>query len=78
MGDREASREAAARTRRRTEASLSEHAHDDDRLIRGGPVSDDEPLLPEQTIDDTDLGWGRPADDDARLLQDRPPHWDNR
>jgi hypothetical protein len=37
-------------------------------------------VLPEQSTDETDTGWGdRPDrdDDDSRLLQDRPPHWDD-
>ncbi|MGI5486786.1 hypothetical protein [Microtetraspora malaysiensis] len=37
-------------------------------------------VLPDQTSDDTDLGWGEwrgDADsDDARLIEERPPHWD--
>lgn len=38
---------------------------------------DDEPLLPGATRDDTDAGWGeRRRDNDARLLAERPPHWD--
>jgi hypothetical protein len=37
----------------------------------------DEPLLPETTRDDTDAGWGElRRDNDARLLAERPPHWD--
>ena len=34
-------------------------------------------LLPQSTRDDTDAGWGEPRyDNDARLLAERPPHWD--
>lgn len=52
---------------------MSEAARgDDDRTV---PM--DDPLLPEQTVDDTDAGWGeRVEDDDRRLLEDRPPHWE--
>jgi hypothetical protein len=42
--------------------------------------SPEEPALPEQSYEDTDIAWGddRQADDDtARLLADRPPHWDD-
>jgi hypothetical protein len=40
-------------------------------------LTDDGPLLPEQTRDDTAAGWGEidEANDD-RLRDDRPPHWD--
>lgn len=39
----------------------------------------DPPALPTRSTDETDTGWGdRPdRDDDDRLLQDRPPHWDD-
>jgi hypothetical protein len=48
---------------------------DEDRTV--DLVDDDEPLLPEQTGDDTDRGWGERAEsNDARLLDERPPHWD--
>jgi hypothetical protein len=42
-------------------------------------VAHDRPLLPDRTTDETDVGWGdRPDPDDRdRLLQDRPPHWDD-
>jgi drug/metabolite transporter (DMT)-like permease len=42
-------------------------------------VTHDRPLLPDRTTDETDVGWGdRPDPDDRdRLLQDRPPHWDD-
>lgn len=35
--------------------------------------------LPPRSTDETDIGWGdRPErDDDSRLLEDRPPHWDD-
>jgi hypothetical protein len=51
---------------------------DDERLV---DLSDDrdqwDPLLPEATRDDTDAGWGeRRRDNEARLLAERPPHWD--
>ena len=39
-----------------------------------------EVVLPEQTRDDTDEGWGERAHantNDERLLEDRPPHWDD-
>ena len=48
---------------------------DDDREVDFG--DDDQPTLPDQTRDDTDAGWGeRSRDDDDRLLDDRPPHYD--
>jgi hypothetical protein len=38
----------------------------------------EQPVLPEQAPEDTDAAWGdydvRAAD---RLIQDRPPHWDD-
>ncbi|MDQ1710024.1 MAG: hypothetical protein QOG49_1409 [Frankiaceae bacterium] len=41
-----------------------------------------EPTGDKQLTDDSDVGWGeRPTadeDDDARLLEDRPPHHDDR
>ena len=39
----------------------------------------DEPL-PEQTTDDTDVGWGElpDADDIRRLIDERPPHHEDR
>jgi hypothetical protein len=53
---------------------------DGDRVVDlsddGGPWVDDEPVLPTATLDDTDAGWGEPrGDNDARLLAERPPHW---
>jgi hypothetical protein len=39
--------------------------------------ADDTPVLPETTRDDTDAGWGeRASGNDARLLAERPPHWE--
>jgi len=56
------------------------HGPDDMRPV---DLFDEElPVLDDQTSDDTDLGWGRwdAASDDtadtARLLEERPPHWD--
>ena len=47
---------------------------DENRVV---DLSDDEPLLPDSTLDDTDVGWGeRPKADDDWLLEQRPPHWD--
>lgn len=40
---------------------------------------DDEPeILPDITSDEHATGWGDDADDsnDARLLAERPPHWE--
>jgi hypothetical protein len=38
-------------------------------------MSNDEPVLPDQTSDDTDRGWGQHVeDDDERLLDELPPH----
>ncbi len=41
----------------------------------------DEPL-PSQTTDDTDVGWGEDGGDDnddvRRLLDERPPHYEDR
>lgn len=37
-------------------------------------------VLPEKSREDTDIAWGDypdQDDDDARLLGDRPPHWEN-
>lgn len=45
-------------------------------------MSDERPLLPDQTADDTDEDWARSAGDDdqrsndERLKRDRPPHYD--
>jgi hypothetical protein len=47
---------------------------EDDRIV---DLSDDEPILPETTVDDTDAGWGeRSGGNDDRLLDERPPHWE--
>ena len=38
-------------------------------------MSNEDPLLPDQTADDTDAGWGEPpGDDDDRFLGELPPH----
>ena len=39
-------------------------------------MSDDGPILPDQTSDDTDAGWGEDSDDDddERFVTDLPPH----
>lgn len=40
----------------------------------------EEPALPEQSREDTDAAWGdyrEPDGDTARLLADRPPHWND-
>jgi len=38
-------------------------------------MSNDDPVLPEQTKDDTDAGWGDPPDgDDDHYLDELPPH----
>jgi hypothetical protein len=52
---------------------------DGERLVDLSDERDqwDEPLLPGSTWDDTDRGWGEVRrDNDARLLAERPPHWD--
>jgi hypothetical protein len=47
---------------------------DDNREV---PLTDDLPVLPDQTSDDTDRGWGEwTGGNDQRLLDDRPPHWE--
>jgi hypothetical protein len=47
---------------------------DDERVV---DLSDDDPILPEVTVDETDAGWGeRSSDNDERLLDERPPHWE--
>jgi hypothetical protein len=47
---------------------------DDERVV---DLSDDDPILPESTVDDTDGGWGElSGGNDERLLDERPPHWD--
>ena len=45
----------------------------------GEPAADASvPILPEQSPGDTDAAWGDyPDRTDDRLLQDRPPHWDD-
>jgi hypothetical protein len=59
---------------------MTEYGPDDTRLddLRQVDLFDEEPpVLPDQTGDDTDLGWGEAKTDDvARLLEERPPHWD--
>jgi hypothetical protein len=48
---------------------------DGERIV---DLPDDDPILPELTTDDTDAGWGEHASgNDGRLLEDRPPHWDD-
>ncbi|MCY9785124.1 hypothetical protein KIK06_14660 [Nocardiopsis sp. EMB25] len=39
---------------------------------------DDLDILPDTTSDERSLGWGEdgPDDDTARLIAERPPHWD--
>jgi len=42
-----------------------------------------EPLLPDTTSDEREVGWGDDLDeverdDDERLVDDRPPHYDER
>ncbi len=50
----------------------------------GGESSarDDRSLLPDRADDDRDEGWGEGPEDrdagDRRLLEDRPPHHDDR
>ena len=40
-------------------------------------LSEEDPLLPESTVDDTDAGWGeRKRPDDDWWQAERPPHWD--
>jgi hypothetical protein len=49
------------------------------RGVERYPSDEERDVLPEQTRDDTDEGWGERADansNDERLLEDRPPHWD--
>jgi hypothetical protein len=53
---------------------LSPLSPDDERVV---DLSDDDPILPESTLDDTDTGWGESErGNDDRLLDERPPHWD--
>ena len=44
------------------------------------PERPDDDLLPDVTSDERAIGWGDDFGDDegtdARLLDDRPPHWD--
>ena len=48
---------------------------DDDRVV---DLSDEDPGLPESTVDDTDAGWGElpSRHDDEYWRAQRPPHWD--
>jgi hypothetical protein len=40
---------------------------------------DEDPVLPDVTSDERATGWGdESADDDQRLLDDRPPHHEDR
>jgi len=41
---------------------------------------DDEPVLPEVTRDERETGWGEDShdDDERRLLDERPPHHEDR
>jgi hypothetical protein len=40
---------------------------------------EDEPVLPDVTTDERDTGWGDDTDDDVRrLLDERPPHHEDR
>jgi len=41
---------------------------------------DEDPVLPDVTSDERATGWGddEPGDDDQRLLDDRPPHHEDR
>lgn len=41
-------------------------------------MSDERPLLPDQTTDELDDTWpeDRAADDEERLTRERPPHYD--
>ncbi|BFU42221.1 hypothetical protein EV385_2127 [Krasilnikovia cinnamomea] len=56
---------------------LEQPEHDSDGERTVDFESEEAPLLPEQTRDDTERGWGDREDtNDARLLEDRPPHWD--
>jgi hypothetical protein len=57
------------------------NGHDEDREV---PMSEERDIvvLPDQTLDDTDEGWGDrhgydDRDAEARLLADRPPHWEH-
>lgn len=47
---------------------------DEDRVVE---LIDDLDILPDTTNDERGSGWGDADDDNtARLLEDRPPHWD--
>ncbi|WP_201294933.1 MULTISPECIES: hypothetical protein [unclassified Nocardiopsis] len=48
---------------------------DDERRV---DFFDDLDILPDTTTDESGPGWGDSAEDDsiARLLDERPPHWD--
>ena len=60
---------------RATLPGVNPESPDGDRIV---DMSDDDPILPELTTDDTDAGWGEHASgNEDRLLEDRPPHWDD-
>jgi hypothetical protein len=60
---------------RATLPGVNPESPDGERIV---DLSDDDPILPELTTDDTDAGWGEHASgNDGRLLEDRPPHWDD-
>jgi hypothetical protein len=62
------------RPRRARLPGVNPESSDDERVV---DLSDDDPILPEVTVDDTDAGWGeRSSDNDERLLDERPPHWE--
>ncbi|MGH3648537.1 MAG: hypothetical protein ACRDTM_15350 [Micromonosporaceae bacterium] len=49
-------------------------SRDDDREVR---FDDEPPIIPDQTTDDTPQAWGESRQlNDHRLLEDRPPHWE--
>lgn len=38
-------------------------------------MSNEEPVLPDQTSDESDVGWGEDSvDDDDRIIDELPPH----
>lgn len=39
------------------------------------PAATSEPTLPDRAREDTDEAWGDAPEDDARMLRDKPPHW---
>ncbi|MBB4933240.1 hypothetical protein F4561_004060 [Lipingzhangella halophila] len=52
-------------------------APDDERQVE--LYEDDLEILPDTPFDERDAGWGGSlvsGDDTARLLEERPPHWD--